>query len=253
MTNGKEQPIDIKVKAVKRETLPEKIIGEIKSLIDDGQITHGSRLPSERKFAQMLGVSRPSLREAIKALSMLGIIVNKHGEGNFLSDDHDNWPTEPLSIFFSLKKGALIDIYEARKGMEMQAVALAAERKTADNIKKMKAALEKMRQSIGNADDFYRHDMHFHLAITAATKNEVIIDLLGKIHKLSLETRDLLWKTADKYEADARLDLAKHEKLFEFIVAGEAENAATYVGKHIDELLQKIKIGAVRGKGEKGT
>lgn len=248
MTSKKEQNDAIKVNAIKRETLSEKIIGEIKSLIDDGQITHGSRLPSEREFAQMLRVSRPSLREAIKALSVLGIIVNKHGEGNFLSDDHDNWPSEPLSIFFSLKKGALIDLYEARKGLEMQAVSLAAERRTPDDITKMRSALNKMRQSISDADDFYRYDMHFHLAINAATKNEVIIDLLGKIHKLSVKTRDLLWKTGDKYEADAKHDLAKHEKLFEYIVAGEAENAAADVGKHIDELLQKIKSNVVRGK-----
>lgn len=250
MTRNKKPNDRIKVKAVKRETLPEKIISEIKSLIDAGQITPGSRLPSEREFARMLGVSRPSLREALKALSVLGIIVNKHGEGNFLSDDQNSWPNEPLSIFFSLKKGALVDIYEARKGMEMHAVALAAERRTPEDLNAIKAALKQMRQTIDDHEQFFIYDKVFHLAITAATKNEIIIDLLGKIHKLSFETRDLLWKTANKVEVDTRSDLAKHEKLFALIAAGDAEAAAKTIGRHLDEVLQRLKRGVVRGKSE---
>lgn len=250
MNQNKKHTDGIKVKAVKRETLPEKIISEIKSLIDLGQITPGSRLPSERVFARMLGVSRPSLREALKALSVLGIIVNKHGEGNFLSDDQNSWPNEPLSIFFSLKKGALVDIYEARKGMEMHAVALAAKRRTLEDLNEIKAALKQMRQAVDDRDQFFIYDNAFHLAITAATKNEIIIDLMGKIHKLSFETRNLLWKTANKVEVDTRFDLARHEELFELIAAGDAEAAAKNIGNHLDEILQRLKRGVVRGKSE---
>ena len=107
MPQTRQPEAKIKVRAVKKESLSEKIIAEIKSLIDSGQIKQGSKLPSERDFSRMLGVSRPSLREALKALSVLGIIENRHGEGNFLSEDHRSWPSEPLSIFFSIKKGAL--------------------------------------------------------------------------------------------------------------------------------------------------
>ncbi len=243
MANG-----NMKVKTIKKETLSEKIIIEIKNLIDSGQITPGSRLPSEREFAGMLGVSRPSLREALKALSVLGIIINKQGEGNFLSENNDPWPIEPLSLFFSLKKGALIDIIEARKGLEMHASALASERRTIEDINTIKAILKNMHGSLNDYDAFLRHDMDFHLSIGMATKNEIIIDLMEKIQKISFNTRDTLWKTADHIEINIKSDLAKHEKLLEFIVAGDAQNASKCIARHLDELLERLKRGVTRGK-----
>lgn len=246
--NQKKMDINkIKVKTIRKETLSEKIISEIKNLIDSGQITPGSRLPSERKFAVMLGVSRPSLREALKALGILGIIVNKQGEGNFLSENNTPWPTEPLSLFFSLKKGALIDIIEARKGIEMHAVALASERRTKEDISAMKAVLKNMHGSLNDYDAFLRHDMDFHLSISTATKNEIIIDLMEKIHKISFNTRDTLWKTADHYEINIKSDLAKHEKLLEYIVKGDAQNASKCIARHLDELLTRLKKGVTHG------
>jgi len=243
----------LKVKTVKRETLSEKIITEIKALIDSGQITPGSCLPSEREFSSMLGVSRPSLREALKALAVLGIIVNRHGEGNFLAEDHDDWPTEPLSIFFSLKKGALIDIYEARKGLEKQTVALAAERRTLEDLNVMKTALDNMKKSLGDFDRFYKYDLKFHLSIAAATRNPIIIDLMEKIHKISLTTRENLWKAAGSIEVDLKLDLKKHETLLNFIAAGHPEEASDYVGAHLDEILARLKRGVLRGKEENNS
>jgi len=240
--------VNMKVKTIKKETLSEKIIIEIKNLIDSGQITPGSRLPSEREFAGMLGVSRPSLREALKALSVLGIIINKQGEGNFLSENNDPWPIEPLSLFFSLKKGALIDIIEARKGIEMYAVSLASERRTKDDIIAMEAILKNMHASVKDYDAFLHHDMNFHLNIGMATKNEIIIDLVEKIQKISFNTRDALWKTADHIEIDIKSDLAKHEKLLEFIVAGDAQNASKCIAQHLDELLERLKRGVTRGE-----
>ncbi|WP_457553661.1 FadR/GntR family transcriptional regulator [Desulfobacula sp.] len=237
---------NITVKTIKKETLSEKIISEIKNLIDSGQITPGSRLPSEREFAGMLGVSRPSLREALKALVVLGIIINKQGEGNFLSENNDKWPTEPLSLFFSLKKGALIDIIEARKGIEMHAVSLAAERRTMEDINAIKAILKKMRQSLNDYDAFLQYDMDFHLAISMATKNEIIIDLMEKIQKISFSTRNTVWQTADHIEFNIQSDLAKHEALMEFIVKGDAEKASRCIARHLDELLARLKRGVTR-------
>jgi GntR family transcriptional regulator, transcriptional repressor for pyruvate dehydrogenase complex len=239
---------NMKVKPIKKETLSEKIIIEIKNLIDSGQITPGSRLPSEREFAAMLGVSRPSLREALKALSILGIIINKQGEGNFLSENNDPWPIEPLSLFFSFKKGALIDIIEARKGLEMHAVALASERRTIEDVSNIKAILKNMRGSLNDYKAFLHHDMDFHLSIGMATKNEIIIDLMEKIQKISFNTRDTLWKTADHIEINIHSDLAKHEKLLEFIVASDAQNASKCIAQHLDELLERLKRGVTRGE-----
>lgn len=246
MTHTDKQSDGIQVKKVKRETLPEKIISEITSLIESGQLKQGSKLPSEREFARMLGVGRPTLREALKALSVLGIIVNKQGEGNFLSDDYRSWPSEPLSIFFSIKKGALIDIYEARKGIEMQAVALAAKRRTPEDLENMDQALKMMRQSKHELDLYYRYDMDFHISIAVAAQNEILIDLIKKIHKVSFDTRNVLWRTADHVKMDVNQDLAKHEELMWLITEGNAKAASKHAGQHLDMVLQRLKKGVTR-------
>ena len=131
---------DIEINPVKKENLPEKIIREIKHLIHSGQITPGSRLPGERTLSDLLNVSRSSLREALKALSILGVIENRHGDGNFISASPNDWPMEPLSIFLSVKRGAMIDLIEARQGLEIAVAELAALRRTADDIERQFAA-----------------------------------------------------------------------------------------------------------------
>lgn len=251
MGDNKKAYNNIQIKTVKRETLPEKIIAEIKSLIDSGQITHGSRLPNEREFARMLGVGRPSLREALKALSVLGIVVHKHGKGNFLAKDYKEWPREPFSVFFSIKKGALIELYEARKGMEAFAAALAAQRATPKNLHKIENALNKMRESTDDYVLFYNYDADFHRGIIAATGNGFIQEIMEKIYKLTFETRSILWKSADEFVINPKQDFIKHEDLFKFIVAGDAKAASNCVVEYMTEVLYRVKQGLISGKKQK--
>ena len=232
--------MNIEIKPIRKETLPEKIISEIKSLIESGQVAHGTRLPSEREFSRMLGVSRPSLREALKVLSVLGIIEHRHGEGTFLTEDRDNWPIEPFSVFFSIKKGALIDIYEARQGLEVKAAALAAERRTKEDLQKMTRAINKMKQSVGEVAMFLAHDLEFHRSLVSSTKNPVLIDLLEKIYKIHFETRDLLYATADNYEVNTQSDLEKHVQLLTHIAEGNAAAASQNIQDHLEEVQQRI-------------
>lgn len=236
------------IPSIKKETLPEKIIGVIRTMIDSGQLSPGSRLPGEREFAGMLGVGRQTLREALKALSILGIIVNRHGEGNFLSDDPNDWPMEPLSVFFSVKKGALLDLYEARKGIEMSSVSAAAERRTDEDIEKQRAALEAMRAAVDDYQLFYTLDFDFHRAIAAATGNPIIIDWTEKLYRLCQETQQILWDTADKYEVRPIDDLAGHEELLEHIINRDAEAASRCIAEHIGRVIERHKVGLIHGR-----
>lgn len=240
MGQRQKSAMKIDIKPVKKETLSQKIITEIKSLIDSGQLTPGMKLPSEREFSQMLGVSRPSLREALKVLSVLGIIEHRHGKGTYLTTEHDNWPIEPLSIFFSIKKGALIDIYEARQGLERTANSLAAKRRTQEDLDSMTEAINKMRKAIDDTAKFFKYDIDFHIAIVSSTRNPVLIDLLKKIYKIHFETRDVLYSTAENYEINTKDDLAKHEKLLKHISDGNADAASKNIHDHLEEVQERI-------------
>ena len=105
-----------------------------------------------------------------------------------------------------------------------------------------------MRQSFKDYDAFLHYDMKFHLSIGNATKNEIISDLMGKIQKISFNTRDALWKTADHIEINMESDWIKHVKLMAFIVNKDGENAARCIALHLDELLNRLKRGVTHGK-----
>ena len=146
-----------------------------------------------------------------------------------------------ISIFFSIKKGALIDIYEARQGLERTAVALAAKRRTQEDVENFKTIIKKMRTAINDTTKFFEYDIDFHIAIVSSTRNPILLDLLQKIYKIHFETRDILYSTAEKYEIDTQYDLAQHELLLKHISDGDAEAASKNIHDHMKEVQERIK------------
>ncbi len=229
----------IKVNPVKKENIPEKIIREIKRLIESGQIPLGGRLPSERDLAGQLNVSRSSLREALKALSILGIIENRHGDGNFISASSTDWPMEPLSIFLSVKRGAMIDLIDARQGLENTAAELAARRRTDNDIARMRQVIQKMHKTQNRPEMFYKNDLGFHLQLVAAAKNPVIADLLEKIYALSDATRMEIHHLDRHFYAYIGFDIGEHEKLLQSIEEKNPEEAVACMSRHMKSIRQR--------------
>ena len=229
----------IQVNPVKKENIPEKIIREIKLLIDSGQIPPGGRLPSERDMANLLNVSRSSLREALKALSILGIIENRHGDGNFITASSDDWPMEPLSIFLSVKRGAMLDLIDARQGLEITAAELAAQRRTDNDIARMQQAIQNMHTTQNKPELFYKHDLGFHLHLVAAAKNPIIADLLEKIYTLSDATRTEIHHLDSHFHNYIGFDIGEHERLLQNIKARNHEEAVTCMTRHMKSIRQR--------------
>ena len=229
----------LEIKPVKKENLPEKIIREIKNLINSGQIAPGSRLPGERSLANLLNVSRSSLREALRALSILGVIENRHGDGNFISASPNDWPIEPLSIFLSVKRGAMIDLVEARQGLEITVAELAAHRRTAADIGRLSRTIEKMKRSQATPARFYDDDMEFHKNLVTAAKNPIIEDLLQKIYTISDTTRAEIYQIEQSFYANIAYDLAEHEKLFLSIKNRDALQAVACMSRHMKSIKER--------------
>jgi len=132
------------IKPIKKKSIPEEVISQIKFLIESGHFAPGDRLPGERELAHMMGINRHSLREGLRALSLIGIIENNPGRGTFLTSSPGQWHIEPFSILFSMRKGTLLEILEARKGLEGTVAALATERRDEKDLKAMEQMLKKM-------------------------------------------------------------------------------------------------------------
>jgi GntR family transcriptional repressor for pyruvate dehydrogenase complex len=231
----------ISIRPIRKKTVPEEIIHELKSLIDSGKITPGSKLPPERELARMLNVSRPSLREALRALSLLGIVDNRHGSGTYLASSPDRWPLEPFSILLSLNKGALLDIFEARKSLEGTVAALAARRRNDDDLKSMQEALGKMRVNVRNYGTYTKHELRFHKAIVEAAGNRVISDLMDKLYRLLIDTRKRVYRHASETPSYLDEDLRHHEEIFERIKSGDEQMAIRTMTDHLLLFEQRLK------------
>jgi GntR family transcriptional repressor for pyruvate dehydrogenase complex len=225
------------VKPIQRRSIPEAIIHELKSLIDSGHIAQGSKLPGERELAKMLNVSRPSLREALRALILLGILDNRQGDGTYLTSSN-RWPIEPFSIMLSVKKGALLDIFEARESIENTSAGLAAFRRDEEDLKEMEKALESMRLNFDNPDEYIKYDLNFHKAIILATKNPVFEDLMEKIYHLIMNTSDN--NRTYPSELYKEKNYRQHEIIYKYIKAADKQMATKAMADHMRHIKQRL-------------
>lgn len=154
-----------------------QILEQIKENIISGNLKSGDRLPSERQWAEQLGVSRATIREAIRALEMIGLVLCQQGEGNFIAENFEDTLTQPLTIMFWLSKGQLSEVQELRRALEIEAAKLAAKNFTPERYKN----LEEICQGIETEQDEgirAELDKRFHYEIAMASENRLIHSVL---------------------------------------------------------------------------
>ena len=195
----------ITIEPVQKQKVPEIIINRFKALIDSGEISPGDKLPTERELSGMLNVSRPSLREALRTLSLLGILENTPGRGTFLKSSPSQWPIEPF-IIISLESGNLLNILEARHELEIIVAGLAAQRRNTSDLNQMKRALDQMENSIKNIEAYMNSELLFHKAITKASKNPVIIDFMGMLYQQLEGARKTVYKSLSNKRSTMPMD-----------------------------------------------
>ena len=231
------------IRPIRTQSIPEAIIQELESLIDSGHIPQGSKLPAERELAKILNVSRPSLRVAIRALSLLGILENRQGDGTYLTNSNQ-WPIEPLSIILSMKKGALLDIFEARESIENSCAGFAALRRDEEDLNELQKALDNMHSNYNNPDKYIEYDLDFHKAVIFAAKNPVFVDLMEKIYKLLVDTRN----NNRKYppELYREKNFQQHVAIFESIKDGDFQKATAAMAHHMGHIKKKLMERTMR-------
>jgi GntR family transcriptional regulator, transcriptional repressor for pyruvate dehydrogenase complex len=150
------------------------IVDQIRRLIDTGVLAPGDRLPNERALAEELGVSRSSMREALTALEVLGIIDSKPGSGNFVVH---TLPREFADQEFAglIVEGGTNEILEARSLLEPGVAALAAQRRTRVDLATMRACIAEMAELIEVGTDSWEPDWGFHRAVVVACQNPMMV------------------------------------------------------------------------------
>lgn len=218
---------------IKNTKVYEQVMEQIKAMIVDGTLKKGDKLPTERELVEMLQVSRTSVREAMRAMEIIGLIECKQGGGNFVRDNFENNLFEPLSIMFMLEKGDTKEIIELRKIIEVETVVLAADRITEEELESIGNIIEDLKNST-NEESAVKIDKRFHYEIAKASKNSLIISILNAISSL-IDAYIKNARTKILAEGDNKVLLSsQHEKVYIALKKHDSAEAAEAMRQHLD-------------------
>jgi GntR family transcriptional regulator, transcriptional repressor for pyruvate dehydrogenase complex len=209
----------------------DEAIERIRELIASGEWGPGTRLPREADLAKQLGLSRNSLREAVRALSLARVLEVRQGDGTYVSSLEPGELLEPtLSATYLLRGRTVLELFEVRRMLEPEAAARAAQVADAGVIAALRRELERMVAAGDRADELVEADAAFHDVIAGAPGNGVLQALLRSLSTRTVRAR--LWHGIADRDA---LDLARdeHARIYEAIAAGDADLARAATLVHI--------------------
>lgn len=196
------------LKPIKTKKIYEQIVDQIGLLVAEGQLKPGDRLPSERELVERFKVSRASIREAISALELMGLIEVRSGEGTYIRQVNIDSVVAPLAWMLFIEKDTDLELYEVRKILEVQAAGVAAERAQDNEIQDMHEALEVMRMDLEVERLGEEADHDFHFAIARATHNKILVRLMNTIS-------DTMQKTLKSSRSKLYADRSTPERLYQ--------------------------------------
>lgn len=211
-------------------------IATIKEMIVRGELRAGQRLPAERDLASQLGLSRPSLREAIRALIALNILESRHGEGTFVSSLDPELLAEPIDFVLQVNDDALLSLFEARSVLEAGVAALAAERATDLELAELDDFVKAGRGKLGDPDAFIEHDVQFHERVRTLARSPVLASLLSSVSALSIASRR---RTAQSQTTRSRA-FADHQAMVKALRARDAAAAERLMVEHLQHVRRAL-------------
>lgn len=174
--------------AVEKDLLPNKIVNSLLALIKTKQLLPGHKLPPERELAQIMNVSRPSLRAALGVLSAMHIIEIHPGSGAYVSRLEPDRLVQHLDFIFALDDTSVSQLFDARRTLEVRTVALAAQSINADELDALDAYLAAW-DAAATDDQREEVDREFHKQIAAAARNPILYRFVSIITQLGKESR----------------------------------------------------------------
>lgn len=208
----------------------DEAIEKIKAMITSGALRAGDRLPREADLAAQLGLSRSSLREAVRALSLVNILDVRRGDGTYVTSLEPHLLLEALSFIVDFHRDdTVLEFLRVRRILEPAAVAMAAERITDDESKGLRDLLDGLGPD-PKADELVANDLEFHRRISAYSGNTVLCSLLETLSGPT--TRARVWRGLTQAGTKERT-LAEHRLILEAIASHQPEVARAWATVHI--------------------
>jgi len=223
----------VQFKPIRPKKIYEQIVEQVKAMIVEGNLKPGDRLPSEREMADRLNVSRASVREALSALHLVGLVEIKSGEGTFIRQTDVDSIVEPLALALLMERDTDGEILEVRKGLEVEAAGLAALRRDKGDLAKMRGLLDEMKRDIAQAEFGERADLEFHCIIAQASQNVLITRLMNAISDTIESTMRTSRRKLYSTQKMPQKLLDDHEGIYEAIKNGDSMEARKRMFEHL--------------------
>lgn len=229
----------MKFQAIKQNKVSDIIIEQIKNLISDGTLKPGELLPSERDLAETFGVSRPPVREAINALTALGLLEKHHGKGTMVKSVLQDNFNSALSSLVLNDTNKVLELIEVRKSIECWTAYFSAQRRTDEDIIALNAIVDKMKVSYMNDLPSKTDDADLHLCIAKSTQNTMWLHMMHTIIDVLHRFLDLVWDHMYLSFDDRRMLLDQHVEIVEAIKNKQPQQAYDAMLKHLTYAEQK--------------
>lgn len=224
------------MKPIKHNKISNQVFDQILKEIITGKLKSGEKLPSENELSKLLGVSRVSIREALKRLAVLGMVETRQGEGTFVKTLSPGIYMNSLIPMFSLDLPSILEVLEYRKIIEVESMTFVVKRIEEEELEELEAVLLEMSNNKGNMDRFAEEDLNFHLVLSRCTKNSVIIkinEVIREILKYTMSDVVSLLGTED--------GLFYHRKIIDAIKEKNVVKTKDIMAEHLDRTISRIK------------
>jgi len=224
-------------KGVRNERIYEKIVDQLRFLIQEGRIQPGDRLPGERELAETLGCSRTSLREAFRVLESEGLIISKPGGGRFVQHvDQSMVLAYRFNTIDMIEKSAVLYFLEAREALEPRIAELAVKRATNEQIETMENVLSNLEERLKHPEEKVAGDSSFHLTLAEATQNFVFVSMMAANLQMVRQVRKQTLLSPKRYSES----LAEHRAILDAIKKRNTREAVQATLAHLYNLKQYV-------------
>ncbi|MGN7456955.1 FadR/GntR family transcriptional regulator [Paenibacillus pasadenensis] len=228
----------MEVKPLNKQNHYEAIAGQLRRLIDDGSVKPGDKLPSARELSERFGVGRSTMREALSALKAMGYIDIRQGGGSVVRPPEERaGGLPPLLAAAGATREELLELLEARRSLELANVALAARKRSADDVARLRELAEGMSGTLGDDLEGERYDMEFHLALAHATGNR----MMARLYESLMAPIERAIRAVRRTELYASREVAgrladAHERILLAVEAGDEALAAAEMQAHLEHV-----------------
>jgi len=221
--------------AIRKNRVHEEVAKQIEALILQ-KMHPGDKLPAERELAEMLGVSRSSIRDAIRRLELMGLVEPRQGAGTVVREISPDALVNPLANVIQHKRQLVGELLDFRRMLEPPLAARAATHASAEDVAAMEEILRRQGVKVRGGEVAVEEDTEFHYRIAMASGNSVVLKVLDVVMDLLRETRERSLQS----EGRPQKSLAGHRRILAAIRRHDAAAAQTAMGQHIADVEKMV-------------